>query len=72
MDNFFTFEMPFKHWSLDEFFSSFDPFNIIDFSILYSWLPSDIVSTIRICLTCLFVLAVVGLLGKLLDAIPFV
>lgn len=41
-------------------------FSDIDFTILYNWLPSDIVSVITAVITVLLVLALFGILRRLL------
>lgn len=41
-------------------------FDDIDFTLLYNWLPSDIQAVITACIAFLFVLALFGLLRRLL------
>lgn len=41
-------------------------FTDIDFTLLYSWLPSDIVTVVTTVIACLLVLALFGILRRLL------
>lgn len=40
-------------------------FSDIDFSVLYSWLPSDIAAVISACIVVFLFLALIGLIKKL-------
>lgn len=64
--------LSFENWSIDNLIADLNIFDDIDFSILYSWLPGDIASAISMCLTCLAMLAVFGIIKRILSAIPFV
>lgn len=70
MENTFNFNWAFDDWSIDALISDLDVFSSIDFSVLYSWLPSDIASSIQLCLGALAVLAVMGILRRIWDSLP--
>lgn len=70
MENRFSFDWAFDDWSIDALISDFDVFSSIDFSVLYSWLPGDIAGAIGLCLKFLAILAVLGILRRIWDALP--
>lgn len=42
----------------------------VGFSVLYSWLPGDIAGAISTCIRVLLLLAVIGVLKRIWDALP--
>lgn len=68
----FTFDWPWSDFSIENFISQFDIFSGVDFSAVYSWLPSDIAGTISGCLKLLAIFAVLGILRRIWDALPIV
>lgn len=51
---------------LQSWLQSINIFRFVDFSVLYSWLPSSIAGAITVVLGFLFVLAVIGLIRRFL------
>lgn len=54
------------NWITDTISNIGNIFDDIDFTILYDWLPTDIQAVITACIAFLFVLALFGLLRRLL------
>lgn len=46
--------------------NSFTLFDGVDFSVLYDWLPDDITTVVALCISFLFVLALIGLVKHFL------
>lgn len=53
-------------WVTDTISNIGNIFDDIDFTILYDWLPADIQAVVTACIAFLFVLALFGLLRRLL------